>query len=786
MANKVEIIISAKDVTTKTLKTVGNSLKSVAKAGVMAGAALAGVGTALFAIAKTTASAGDQFQKMAQKIGVSAEALSELKHAAELSGTSIETVGMGFRLLSKRMLDAQEGLAEAKRTFDRLGISVQDSSGRLRDADTVFMDAVDAINKLGSETEKTALAQELFGRSGTELLPLVRAGKDGIAAMRREAKELGITFNQVEANQAAAFEDAMTRLKRAFTGLKNSMGKELIPVLTRLAESFTEKIPEITKKIDELKQDEWAKTAGETATLVIANIIEAIGWMPTAFFSVNEAIQKTISFVVALGAAALDVAAFVAATMNPWWALKLAGKGLQGKDLGTALRELFPTLARYKDRLAEIGGGHYKASLDAAESAKKFAEFGVKLENIAEKIRNIKITPPDAEVPDTPKKDTVVSTKIREALEAYEKLSREVSEKIKSITLDETEYKISKLREWYENTKAIYNAAGKDTTALSRLYGLEYQKILDEKQAKERELLQDRIESEQEANEKIVEATEQIYADLDSKDEKYYEFKRKLIEEQAAEYLQILQDIQGAEELVNKWRKEQLKELNEEQNEAQKSIAEALKDAWNDYASKTKSVFEQIADFTTQAFDKIFKGFGNAVGQMIVYGKDFGSAMKSIFADILSSFISMVAQMTAKWLAFKALTALGFGGLGGIFGFAEGGIVQGGLRPIKAISAAAGGVFTSPTLAMIGDNPERQEAVIPMKHGKVPVELRGERGGTTIAIRELNIMPNANIDEALFDKPLDWWTGLARERILPALNELGEARATTTLRFREV
>lgn len=123
------------------------------------------------------------------------------------------------------------------------------------------------------------------------------------------------------------------------------------------------------------------------------------------------------------------------------------------------------------------------------------------------------------------------------------------------------------------------------------------------------------------------------------------------------------------------------------------------------------------------------------------------------------------------------------------FGFAKGGITEGGLTPLSTsvISAADGGIFKSPTLALIGDNPERQEAVIPMKGGKVPVELRGDtnNGGSQIYIKELSIMQGATIDEALTNKSMDFWINLVKQKILPSINELGSNGATTTLRLRE-
>jgi hypothetical protein len=247
--NKVELVISAKDTTNKAMRNVKASLAAVANTAKTTAIAIAGVSTALVAVAKSAASAGDQFQKMSLRLGISAQTLSEFAHVARISGSSIETVENGFRVLSARMLDVQQGLEESRRTFRNLGIEVENANGNLRAVEEVFMDSVEALNNLTSETEKTALAQELFGRAGTRLLPIVKSGKDGIQALREEAQTLGITFNQLEAEQSAAFEDALTRLKSSMTGLKNAIGLELIPAFAVLFDEITNKIKNVIPRV---------------------------------------------------------------------------------------------------------------------------------------------------------------------------------------------------------------------------------------------------------------------------------------------------------------------------------------------------------------------------------------------------------------------------------------------------------------------------------------------------------------------------------------------------------
>lgn len=244
----IEVVIAAKDQFSRTMNTalskVSKGFNAIKKVALLTAGAIAGVGAALLALTVTTANAGDEMQKMALRTGLTAQALSEFKFAAEISGTTIETFEKGMKTLAKRISDARFGLQSYVRIFEELNIEFQDAEGNLREVDDVFLDIVNSINQLSTETEKAALAQELLGKAGTQLLPLIKAGKDGIQELREEAVKLGITFSDIEAEQSAEFIDAMTRVKGALTGLTRALAIDLIPAFTQLLDGVTTFITE--------------------------------------------------------------------------------------------------------------------------------------------------------------------------------------------------------------------------------------------------------------------------------------------------------------------------------------------------------------------------------------------------------------------------------------------------------------------------------------------------------------------------------------------------------------
>ena len=242
-ANVAQIVVKANtaqaDKGIKGLTGRMGGLKTAAiGVGIAAGAAAVG-GIAAFAKSSISAfaQAGDEVQKMSLRVGFSTEALSELKHAAELSGTSLGSLENGVKRMQRTILDAENGLSTAVDAFEMLGVEMADVEGKTPEEQFTLLS--NALADVEDASRRSALAQQVFGRAGTQLLPMLAAGKDGLAAMRQEAHDLGMVFDQQSADSAAEYNDALTKLSGAFNGIKFAVGKALIPVLIPLIEKLT-------------------------------------------------------------------------------------------------------------------------------------------------------------------------------------------------------------------------------------------------------------------------------------------------------------------------------------------------------------------------------------------------------------------------------------------------------------------------------------------------------------------------------------------------------------------
>lgn len=216
--------------------------------------------------------AQDALGKMSQRTGVSVEALNGLGHAANLSGTSLDTVQKALKTVSNGMVDAQRGMAGAQENFAALGISVTDSTGALKSADAVMIEVAEKFEHMKDGTEKAAIATKLFGRAGLDLIPMLNEGSEGLAAMVREGQRLNPVTTQSAAN-AEIFNDNMDRLKGSMGGFVTQIANSALPVMADWTQALLDTITATDKLIT--AQDDYLENIGTLTKEQIAANIQA-------------------------------------------------------------------------------------------------------------------------------------------------------------------------------------------------------------------------------------------------------------------------------------------------------------------------------------------------------------------------------------------------------------------------------------------------------------------------------------------------------------------------------
>lgn len=217
-------------------KALGKSQGDLKKFARNAGVAVAAAATAFAAMTKRTINTMDAMAKMSAQAGVSVESLSRLGFAADLSGLNTEKLSTNLIRLTKGMSDASQGIGEAKKGFDALGID----GGSIKSADEALLQIADRFQQMPDGAEKTAIAYQLFGRAGAQMIPMLNQGRAGLQAMGDEAERFGIVLTTDGAKAAEAFNDNLTRLGSVFTGVFHQVANFVLPTLNKYLEATFE------------------------------------------------------------------------------------------------------------------------------------------------------------------------------------------------------------------------------------------------------------------------------------------------------------------------------------------------------------------------------------------------------------------------------------------------------------------------------------------------------------------------------------------------------------------
>jgi len=281
--------------------------EAMSKARNAVGVAMTAAGAAIttFAYKSVTsfANTADELAKMSQRTGFSISALSELKFAAEQSGTSIEGIEKASRNLSSVIVDASAGNEQYQQTIAALGLSWQ-TLGSLSPEEQ-FLQIGFALADVEDATLRTSMASDLFGaRMGTQLLPMLNSGSAGLQAMRDHAVKLGLSIGPEQAAQAELFNDTMDQMKAALGSLSRDVAITLIPILTDLMiyirdtatnfRAWRAEHPGLTEAITKL-----VLAAGAIMT-VLGPLLIMLPGIATAFSAISAAIPIVGAVLLAL------------------------------------------------------------------------------------------------------------------------------------------------------------------------------------------------------------------------------------------------------------------------------------------------------------------------------------------------------------------------------------------------------------------------------------------------------------------------------------------------------
>lgn len=237
--------------------------------------AAAGSGAAaLYGVATKAASAMDAIDKGSAKIGISKTAYQEWSYVLGQNGMDISKLETGMKSLVTAMDGAASGTESQKEKFDALGLSIYDSTGKLKDQETMLNETLYALAGMENGTEKARLATELFGKAGVEMMPMLNGGADGMKALTDRAHELGLVVSDEAVTAGVVLGDTIADVQQSFGAIVNKIGVEVMPIIQSLLDWVLSHMPEIQAVI---------KVCFDAIEIVVKAAGQVIGWLAGIF-----------------------------------------------------------------------------------------------------------------------------------------------------------------------------------------------------------------------------------------------------------------------------------------------------------------------------------------------------------------------------------------------------------------------------------------------------------------------------------------------------------------------
>jgi methyl-accepting chemotaxis protein len=229
----------------------------------------------LATLAKGSIDAADNLNDLSQRTGVAVESLSRFGAAADDSGSSVDEVAKAMGKLSKGIVDPASKANEALRS---IGVSATDASGKIRPMDDVMLDIADRFAKMPDGAQKTALAMELFGKSGMNLIPMLNQGRDALS-------QYNATITTEGAQAADKFNDSLNKIARVVAGPFNQAITALLPTITKIAEGIAGAVTAFTQLPQPVQNIILGLGAFGIAFAAIAPIVTALGTVLAVVFT---------------------------------------------------------------------------------------------------------------------------------------------------------------------------------------------------------------------------------------------------------------------------------------------------------------------------------------------------------------------------------------------------------------------------------------------------------------------------------------------------------------------
>ncbi len=596
----------------------------------------------LIEFTKGAIDAADEVSKLSQKTGLSTEAISELQYAAGLSG--VEDLGASLVKFNRSISEAAQASKAQAEAFKALGINVKNADGSLKGTEQLLGETADAFAGLKDGANKSAVAMDLFGKTGAELIPFLNEGKKGLADLRAEAVALGLSIDELTGKSAEQFNDNLDRLGKLGTGVGTRLATDLAPQLAKTTDYL----------VDMAKQ-------GDVVSSAVDGLRAAVGVIILPLTALWNLLQTVVQAFVAVGLAAAALA------RRDFSALEEIGNAFGEdrkrniEDVTKAYELFFGQLdkgAKTVAKARKAGGDLELPGLDDDKLKKAQQSIDEYLKSLGEEVATNGASRAQIEA----RKLALLG-----ATEAQQKQAYELGAYL--TLLDKQKTDEQEAATVFDSTRT---AAEKYADELKRLNELRAGgHISDETLTRKTALLQsarilaDLSDEQAKFSRQQQELDLAVQTGLESRNQAEKDqiaITRDSIAQQSklADELERVAVASGDPELLNRV-KDLRVELAGLSADVNKTFGEDFRKAFEDAAPQIDNIAEQLGGTLGGALSDLSKGIGDIAAKTILWGESATESLKalgrSILEGIVSSLIQVGIQMAANFVLGRTLAA---------------------------------------------------------------------------------------------------------------------------------
>lgn len=240
----------------KAMGKIGDAGKRLG--GMVAAGALA-AGGALVGLAGKVLDTTGRIQDSADRAGTTAEEYQKWSFAAEQCGMTTETLEKAMIKQQKAFADAKTGSKTMSEAYGKLGIDMENVGSSSEAFDLVMK----RLSGMKDESQRNAIANDIFGKSYAQLTPLLNEGAGGMDALKQKASDLGMVMSNESVSAGEQLGDTIDQVKGGLMGMANSIALTLLPYVQKAVGWVQENMPAIK----------------ETATGVFDAVKNGIKWV---------------------------------------------------------------------------------------------------------------------------------------------------------------------------------------------------------------------------------------------------------------------------------------------------------------------------------------------------------------------------------------------------------------------------------------------------------------------------------------------------------------------------